>query len=241
MGGGISGRSRGDISPMRGKRVKGLTSKTGKSKAKGGETSRKETQSGDPENTYRDDAGRLRADEGHPEKRKGQFVKDPHSKRRRSGSNAGSGNRSKARRRAEKRIDDDHPLSFLLDDDGTLRSGRSRSLKDEDFPGDTRSDQDLGLPGRDRPAVEMGHMKSRRALEKGESEHLVLEDADLNAETGYGVESKGGYVVKGEGEAVMIEGVPVDKTTAKHWESQGYLPEGTVENAPSTRGWEYQR
>lgn len=160
--------------------------------------------------------------ERYDSNRRGGWSKTEEAK----ASSTTSGNRRRARRRAEKIIqqDPDHPLRDLLDEEGTLRSGRGWGPE---------------------PSVEVGHMKSNKALSEGEPEDLVLEDADFNAMAASGPEhsARGGYIEKGSGEAVEIGGVPIDKNTAKSLEKwdDSSLPEGTVEDATSTQGWRYER
>ncbi|WP_372633668.1 SpvB/TcaC N-terminal domain-containing protein [Fodinibius sp.] len=172
--------------------------------------------SDDPPNTYRDRNGSLHDEET------GNFVTDP-----KSGNNSDIQyrrglNQAKFRRDAARKIrsDEDHPLRFLLDEDGTLRSGRGRE---------------------ELPSVEAGHMRSKYVLDESDPDRLVLEDADFNSWTGRSVESRRGWVDDAEG--VLIggnSGVPVDLETARMWEELGLLTEGTVAGAPPIRGWIYE-
>ena len=76
------------------------------------------------------------------------------------------------------------------------------------------------------PVIQVGH---QGAFAAGVPERLMLEDADLNQQTGRTIESKGAYSFK---DAVMIGGVPVDVASAQQWERLGLLRRGTVARSP---------
>ena len=76
------------------------------------------------------------------------------------------------------------------------------------------------------PVIQVGH---QGAFAAGVPERLMLEDADLNQQTGRTIESKGAYSFK---DAVMIGGVPVDVASAQQWERLGLLNRGTVAQSP---------
>lgn len=174
----------------------------------------------DPEGTWRDDNGRLHDSDT------GQFVEDPLRKKSDDVRAARKANQARFRRDVARKIksQEDHPLDFLLDQDGSLRS---RRRKMDEMP--------------EAPAGDAGHMKSKKALDDTEPDRLAVEDPDFNAMANETVESKTtfSYVEKGE-DAVLIGGVPVDKRTAETWERLGKLDEGTVANAPKAKGWTYE-
>ncbi len=118
------------------------------------------------------------------------------------------------RRAAAKKIaeTEGHPLRFLLDESGKFKSsGRQHSELIE------------------RPdVVEMGHITSKLA---GGPERVMLQAAWLNQFNRVTVEGtrKGAFI---ENVAVDIGGIAVDRESAIWWEQLGWLPKGTVANAP---------
>ena len=111
---------------------------------------------------------------------------------------------------------DDHPLEFLVQrnpDDPSKGSWRGRSHLD------------------DVPAVQAGHLESRHS---GAPERLAVEDAEYNQKASWRGERQGATFQK---TAIEIDGVVVDRETARMWERLGLLPEGTVDSAPAHNGW----
>jgi hypothetical protein len=80
--------------------------------------------------------------------------------------------------------------------------------------------------GEEGPIVQAGHSG---AFASGAREQFILEDANENILTGQVIESRGAFSFK---PAVIIEGVPVEITSALEWESDGLLPRGTVARSP---------
>jgi hypothetical protein len=108
--------------------------------------------------------------------------------------------------------DDQHPLRKLLNEEGTDWLSR-------------RADADV-------PTVNAGHMLSRQALRE---ERFALEDSTYNQLSNHRGETQG-YIFE-KGDALDIEGVPVERRTAEMWERTKVIPEGTVANARPHRGW----
>lgn len=105
--------------------------------------------------------------------------------------------------------DAEHPLRFLVDDDGWL----SRRADADD------------------PTVQAGHLVSRHS---GAEERFALEDSSYNQVSSNRGETQGYIFVK---DAVEIGGVPVERRTAEMWERTGLLEAGTVERAERHDGW----
>lgn len=111
----------------------------------------------------------------------------------------------------------DHRLSFLVDRSKGTWLGRSHL----DY---------------DSPSVQAGHVTSRHS---GAQERLALEDAFKNQRASWRGESRG---VIEQREAIEIDGVPLEKMTARMYERQaaeGFpgLAPGTVDAAPAHTGW----
>jgi WXG100 family type VII secretion target len=124
--------------------------------------------------------------------------------------------RRQMRDAAEKTIaaDPDHPLRFLLDENGKFK--KQSGLTHAELA--------------DRPdLVQMGHIQSKKA---GGQERLMLQGAWENQFNNVTIESphKGGVVL--DQAAIEIGGIAVDLQTAKFWESIGFLKPGTVAAAP---------
>ncbi|WP_404790393.1 polymorphic toxin type 5 domain-containing protein [Altericista sp. CCNU0014] len=107
-----------------------------------------------------------------------------------------------------------HPLSFLVN--YSTRNWKSRSLYS----------QNIG--------VQAGHTQSRWSLNPRQRETVALEDALDNQLDSRITESRGGFIRKS---VVEIGGVPVMRSSAQTWESAGFLPRGTVQNAPYHFGY----
>lgn len=114
-----------------------------------------------------------------------------------------------------------HPLEFLVDSEkGNWRSRTHLSM------------DDLG--------VQAGHLESRHGLQPGDSERFAVEDAYFNQSDNWGKGGEQGGVIYNKS-AVDIGGIPVEKRTALMWEELGYLPKGSVSNAPPHPGWSKPR
>jgi WXG100 family type VII secretion target len=109
---------------------------------------------------------------------------------------------------------DNHPLKFLLDEDGNFK-GPTRGVPHDEL---------INFPDR----VQMGHIISSKS---GQPEKIMLQGAWDNQFNRITIE-KPHSGVYAENVAVDIGGVAVDITTAKFWEKLGWLPEGTVSSAP---------
>jgi hypothetical protein len=110
-----------------------------------------------------------------------------------------------------------HPLNFLVD--YSTKKWKSRRPDTEDAIG-----------------VQAGHTFSRSCLVPGEPETVAVEDALDNQIDGWKTESPR---IKGCMEKPVIEigGVLVMLHSAKLWEYSGFLPKGTVQNAPRYPGY----
>ena len=110
----------------------------------------------------------------------------------------------------------DHPLKFLLDRNGNLKT--SSGLKHSEL---------INRPD----VVEMGHIISKKS---GEPERIMLQIAWDNRFNSLTAEAPrlGVYV---ENVAVEVGGIAVDLESAKVWEALGWLAKGTVSNAPRIR------
>lgn len=125
--------------------------------------------------------------------------------------------RSQMRAAAQERIasDPDHPLRFLLDENGKFKSQVGQT-----------SHRNLA----DRPdLVQMGHIGSNKI---GGEERLMLQGAWENQFNNVTVESphKGGAVL--DQPAISIGGIAVDLKTAQSWEAFGFIKPGTTAAAP---------
>lgn len=123
--------------------------------------------------------------------------------------------RSQMRREAARKIAEDpnHPLSFLI---------QNKKFK----PQKGLSHAELA----NRPdLVQMGHITSDKI---GGQERLMLQGAWENQLSNVTIEApyKGGAVLNQT--AIDIGGIAVDLKTAQFWEKIGWLPKGTVQNAP---------
>jgi hypothetical protein len=127
-------------------------------------------------------------------------------------------NESTFRRDAQRLIrnEPNHPLKFLLDDEGKFK--RTKGLKHSEL-----SDaSDL---------VQMGHIESKKAG----GERIVLQGAWENQFNNVTVEHPGNKGVRKlvyiENVAIDIGGIGVELETAKVWEREGRIPPGTVVNS----------
>jgi Bacterial toxin 5 len=115
-------------------------------------------------------------------------------------------------------------LDFLLDANGNWQKGRLTTKSGRTIFGR------YALSDPDKALVQAGHMEASafsRAAGKPR-EFLMLEDADSNWLSGQTVENLGAFSSK---PAVLIDGYPVDITTARIWEANDALPPGTVDSA----------
>ncbi|RQS36208.1 type IV secretion protein Rhs [Burkholderia sp. Bp8992] len=119
----------------------------------------------------------------------------------------------------------DHPLRFLLGQDAA-----GNRIKAFTRP-PSRKHEDL-IDWANGPTIEAGHVTSKHS---GEPELLGLQDAWENQMDNWFGERHGVIVTRNG--VVEIGGVPVHTRTAEEWEEYGYLPAGTVANAPKSTGW----
>jgi hypothetical protein len=103
----------------------------------------------------------------------------------------------------------EHPLNFLLDDNGQWR-GR--------------------WPRQDALAVQAGHATSKFS---GADERFFLEDATYNQM--YSTPERQGHIICRIG--IEIGGVPVELETARFWKQMGYLQDIDLCKTPRTWGW----
>jgi hypothetical protein len=118
---------------------------------------------------------------------------------------------------------ENHPLLFLVDP--STKDWRS-NLGSRDH----RSTNERN------PAVQAGHLYTRRALSDIDDQRFALEDADQNLEANYGIERHGiGGIL--DRPAVDIVGVPAMLATVMMWERLDLLkPKGM--RTPHS-GWAY--
>jgi Bacterial toxin 5 len=107
-----------------------------------------------------------------------------------------------------------HPLKFLVNH--STRTWKSRALYSKDI------------------GVQAGHTQSRWSLNSRQRETVALEDALDNQLDSRITESRGGFIRKS---VIEIGGVPVMRSSAQTWENAGFLPRGTVQNAPYHSGY----
>ncbi|PCD63207.1 RHS repeat-associated core domain-containing protein [Burkholderia sp. IDO3] len=121
--------------------------------------------------------------------------------------------------------DANHPLRFLLGKDAA-----GNTIKAFTRP-PSRKHEDL-VDWAHGPTIEAGHVTSKHS---GEPELLGLQDAWENQMDNWFGE-RHGVIVTRHG-LVEIGEIPVHTRTAEEWEQYGYLPSGTVANAPKSNGW----
>jgi RHS repeat-associated protein len=103
------------------------------------------------------------------------------------------------------RNDPNHPLRFLLDEQGNIRGGM-RGMTDAELA--------------NRPdLVQMGHITSSSS---GEPERIMLQGAWENQFANRTIESRRCFISRGENEVVDIGGIAVDADTARFWEEIGW-------------------
>lgn len=118
---------------------------------------------------------------------------------------------------------ENHPLLFLVDP--STKDWRS-NLGSRDY----RSTNEQA------PAVQAGHLYTRRALNDIEDQRFALEDADQNLEANYSIERRGiGGIV--DRPAVDIAGVPAMLATVMMWERLDLLKPKGMRTRHS--GWAY--
>jgi hypothetical protein len=72
------------------------------------------------------------------------------------------------------------------------------------------------------------------SFHSGADERFGLEDSFFNQLTNWKGESQGAILHES---AVLIGGLPVELRTGQMWEDVGFIPRGTVANAPPATGW----
>ncbi|MEN8250466.1 MAG: polymorphic toxin type 5 domain-containing protein [Bacteroidota bacterium] len=135
------------------------------------------------------------------------------------------------RRWAIKRIDDDHPLSFLL-----VRGANNKIVKPKKWY-KPKSDKhhDLFI---DPKAVDGGHNASKKSVGDFEHEFVMIQERYSNrGPSSRLVEAPrrhGGFKNR---PCIDIGGIPVDLESARYWVKKEYLDAKWVENATISGGW----